>query len=351
MIEETRYRRLGVFVFAALALIVGVLFLLGGRSLFQPTYSFETYFNDSVAGLEVGSPVRFRGVPLGQVSEILPSSTEYEWDVPVEKRRDYIVVRATISQNREWIERIRRQAGDMIKAGLRAQTQLAGITGQQYLGLDILNPQQYPPLPFEWKPKYIYVPSAPSLTSQIIANVQHFLANLDKLDLQALERNVNALLENLNNKISEVPVAELSAEASAVLTDARTTINHLDGILTKPDIPVFLRNVAQASGRLDGLLGDPGMKQTIDNVAEVSVRLRRFAASGELDRTVRRIDELSSRLDGTVRDNRYDVRVIVQDLRVAADNIRSLSDYLKRNPAGVLLGGPPEKVQFPGKPQ
>jgi hypothetical protein len=36
---------------------------------------------------------------------------------------------------------------------------------------------------------------------------------------------------------------------------------------------------------------------------------------------------------------------------VAADNIRILSDNLKRNAAGVLLGGPPEKVQFPGKSQ
>jgi len=349
MTEETRYRRLGVFVFAALALIVGVLFLLGGRSLFQSTFTFETYFNDSIAGLEIGSPLRFRGVPLGQVTEILPSWTEYEWQVPSNKRRGYIVVRATISQNREWIARIRHEAGDMIKAGLRAQTQLAGITGQQYLGLDILDPVQYPPLPFDWKPRYVYVPAAPSLTSQIIANVQHFLANLDKLDVAALGRNLNALIENLNNKISEVPVAELSAEASAVLTDARTTINHLDGILTGPDIPLFLRNLGQASGRLDGLLGDPGLKQTIDNVADVSVRLRRFAASGELDRTVRRIDELASRLDGTVGDNRYDVRVIVQDLRVTADNIRTLSDNLKRNPAGILLGGPPEKVQFPGK--
>jgi hypothetical protein len=351
MTEETRYRRLGVFVFAAVVLLFGILFLLGGRSLFQPTYTFETYFNDSVAGLEVGSPVRYRGVPLGQVTEILPASTEYEWEVPVNKRREYIVVRATISQNREWIERIRRQAGDMIKAGLRAQTQLAGITGQQYLGLDILNPEQYPPLPFDWKPKYVYVPSAPSLTSQIIANVQQFLANLDKLDLQALERNLNSLIENLNNKISEIPVVELSAEASALLTDARTTTKHLDDILTKPEIPVFLHNLAQASGHLDGLITDPGLKQTIDNVAEVSVHLRRLAASGELDRTVRRIDELASRLDGTVRDNRYDVRVIVQDLRVTADNIRTLSDNLKRNPAGVLLGGPPEKVQFPGKSQ
>src|SRR5262245_30717971 len=75
MTEETKYRRLGVFVFVALALLFGILFLLGGRSLFQPTLVFETYFNDSVAGLDVGSPVRFRGVPLGQVSEILPSWT------------------------------------------------------------------------------------------------------------------------------------------------------------------------------------------------------------------------------------------------------------------------------------
>jgi len=350
MTEEARYRRLGVFVFVGLGLLVGVLFLLGGRSLFQPTMVFETYFNDSVAGLDVGSPVRFRGVPLGQVSEIVSSWTEYEWDAPSSKRRDYIVVRATIAQNRDWIARIRRDLPAMIGAGLRAQTQWAGITGQQYLGIDFLDPSQ-PVLPYDWRPKHLLIPSAPSSTSQIIANVQHFLANLDKLDLQTLERNVNALLTTLNSKVSEVPVAALSAEASAVLTDARTAMNHLDVILMRPDIPAFLQNLAKGSGRLDGLLADPGLKQTIDNVADVTVRLRRFAASGELDRTVRRIDDLASRLDGTVRDNRYDVRAIVQDLHVTADNIRSLSDNLKRNPAGVLLGGPPEKVQFPGKSQ
>jgi ABC-type transporter Mla subunit MlaD len=349
MSEETRYRRLGVFVFVALSLCGAALFLLGGRSLLQPTLTFETYFNESVAGLEVGSPVRLRGVPLGQVTEILPASTEYEWDVPATKRRDYIVVRATIAQNREWIERIRHDAPDLIKAGLRAQTQLAGITGQQYLGLDFLDPVQHPPLPFDWKPKDLYVPSASSLTSQIIANVQHFLANLDKVDIAALGRNLNALIENLNNKISEVPVAEISTEAVAVLTDARTTIGHLDAVLTRPEIAIFLGNLAQASGRLDGLLADPGLKQTVGNVAEASERLRRFAATGELDRTVRRIDELASRLNAVVRDNGYDVRVIVQDLRVSADNIRTLSDTIKRNPAGVLLGGPPEKVQFPGR--
>ena len=51
MAEETRYRRLGVFVFVALSLCGAILFLLGGRSLLQPTLTFETYFKESIAGL------------------------------------------------------------------------------------------------------------------------------------------------------------------------------------------------------------------------------------------------------------------------------------------------------------
>src|ERR1700752_1995813 len=97
MEEGKRYVRLGLFTVVTVAILVAVLFLLGGRKLFQPTFTFETYFNESVAGLELGAPVRFRGVPLGQVSEILPSAAIYERDVPRDRRREYIVVRVKIN--------------------------------------------------------------------------------------------------------------------------------------------------------------------------------------------------------------------------------------------------------------
>ena len=348
MQEGKHYFRLGLFVVICLTILAAVLFLLGGRKLFQPTFIFETYFNESVAGLELGAPVRFRGVPLGQVSEILTSGATYERDVPLDKRREYIVVRAKVNLSAEETERMERDAAQLMKRGLRAQTQLAGITGQQYLAIDFLEPAKYPPLEFGWTPKYTYLPSAPSLTGQIIANAQTFLASLNEADIKTLGRNLNTLIVDLDRKVNEVPVAELSAKAHDVFKNANATFERIDRILATAPIEQTVRRIDSAATRLDGLLADPGLKQTVDNVAAISVRVRKVADDGDLDRMVKRIGDTAERLDALVGDNQYDVRVIVQDLRVTADNLRVLSETVKRYPAGVLVGGPPDKVQLPG---
>ena len=348
MEEGKRYFRLGLFVVVCLAILAAVLFLLGGRKLFQPTFTFETYFNESVAGLELGAPVRFRGVPLGQVSEILTSSAAYEKDVPLGKRREYIVVRVKVNLSAEEAEHMQRDAVQLVKRGMRAQTQLAGITGQQYLAVDLFDPAKYPPLEFEWTPKYTYIPSAPSLTGEIIANAQTFLASLNEADVKALARNLNTLIVEADRKVNELPVAELSVQAHDVLKNANAALERVDRILATAPIDHTLRKIDSASTRLDALLADPGLKQTVDNVAAVSARLRKLADDGELDRMVKRVADTAERLEALVGDNQYDVRVIVEDLRVTADNLRTLSETVKRYPAGVLLGGPPDKVQLPG---
>ena len=245
MNDKQHYFRLGIFVVASLVILFCVLFILGARSLFEPSVTFETYFDGSVAGLELGAPVEYRGVPLGHVSAIAVSSALYEADVPVDKRKGYIVVRATLTgaRTRIW----RNELDAFVNRGLRVQTQLAGITGQQRLAVDFLDPQKHHPLPFDWKPDYPYVPSAPSLTSQIIADVQKVFANLDKADIQQLGQNLNALVVNLNKKLDEVPVAQLSAEAMAVLKDARATIDRVDRVIAQSPIDETVRNLSAAS--------------------------------------------------------------------------------------------------------
>src|ERR1700745_735748 len=97
MDEGKRHYRLGLFVVVTFMALAVLLFMLGGRKLFQPTYTFETYFAESVAGLEIGSPRRCRVVRLGEISEILDSAAAYERDVPLAERRNYIVVRGKVT--------------------------------------------------------------------------------------------------------------------------------------------------------------------------------------------------------------------------------------------------------------
>jgi phospholipid/cholesterol/gamma-HCH transport system substrate-binding protein/paraquat-inducible protein B len=341
MEESKRYIRLGLFVVVCLTILFAVLFLLGGRKLFQPTFTFETYFNESVAGLDVGAPVRFRGVPLGQVSEILTSAAAYERGVPLDKGRQYIVVRAKINLSANEVEQLKHDAIPMVERGLRAQTQLAGVTGQQYLAIDFFDPAQFPPLEFPWTPKFVYLPSAPSLTGQIVANAQAFLASLNEADVKTLGRSLNTLIVDLDNKLSEAPVEKLIKNANA-------TIERIDAILAAAPVGPTLRKLDAVSGRLDALLADPGFEQTVDNLAGITARLRKLADDGDLDHMITRIDATVERLDALIGDNQYDARVIVQDLRVTADNLRTVSETVKRYPAGALVGGPPDKVQLPG---
>ena len=88
MDESKHYLRLGLFVLVTLRRVAAVLFFLGGRRCSSRRFTFETYFNESVAGLDLGAPVRFRGVPLGQVTEIMLSITAYESGRPAEQAQE-----------------------------------------------------------------------------------------------------------------------------------------------------------------------------------------------------------------------------------------------------------------------
>jgi phospholipid/cholesterol/gamma-HCH transport system substrate-binding protein len=349
MEDSKRYYRLGLFVVVTILIMAAVLFILGGRSLFQPRFIFETYFEGSVAGLDVGSPVRFRGVPLGQVSEILTSSALYEKEASIDRRKTYIVVRATVTYDPALTKEISKDIKEYVARGIRAQTQLAGITGQQYLSLDFFDPAKYPPLPFDWTPEYQYVPSAPSLTAEIVANAQKFLASLNEAEIKEIGQNLNKLIVTANAQLDKLQLDQLSAEAQDVLKDARAAIRRVDRILAAAPIDDTVRKLDSAATRLDKLLANPGLDRTVDNLGALSDRLRKVADSGDLDRMIRRVAEAADRLDALIGDNQYDVRVMVKDLRTTADNLRVLSENVKRYPAGALVGGPPEKVQLPAR--
>lgn len=346
MDENTRYFRLGLFVIAAIVIALGLLFVLAGPGLFKPKITIETYFRESVSGLEVGSPVKFRGVPIGQVSEIMLSTQAYPGQLtPEADRGALVVVRAQLLGGSG--EGLRRDLASYVRDGLRAQTQLAGITGNLFLSLDFVDARRFPaaPIEFVWKPEYAYIPSAPSATNQIIQNTQNFLANLDEADIKALVGNVARLADSTERRVRELDVAAINAAVVAL----RDGITRLDRQIAAAPIDQTLVAARDAAQRLDAILQNPQLPATIDNLAQASARLRRVADSGEIERLLTNLDRASARAEQLVANNQFDVRSLVEDLRSSAANLRALTESARLYPAGLLFGEPPPPVVLPVK--
>src|SRR5918912_1533840 len=86
------YFRLGAFILLAVAALVTLVIVLGTSSLFRNDLVAETYFNESVQGLEVGSKVLFRGVRVGNLTKMSFTYMKYERDKPANQRKPYVLV-------------------------------------------------------------------------------------------------------------------------------------------------------------------------------------------------------------------------------------------------------------------
>ncbi|EXJ16409.1 MlaD family protein [Imhoffiella purpurea] len=347
MDESRTYRRLGLFVILALALLLGLIFQLGVRDMLRPNLVIETYFDQSVAGLEVGSAVNFRGVAVGQVSEIQLSSVTYEREKPLDERRAYILVRARITGPEALIGQWSQEIPSYVARGLRAQTQLAGVTGQLYLVLDYFDPVRYPALPFDWEPLNPYIPSARSLPGEFIADAQKLLAALNEAGISELGGNLNLLVAQLSQDLGQLQIQELTDALQGLIADARGLVRRLDRMLDTTPIDEAVQNVSKTAERLERLLADPNIGRTLEDTAALSARLRKIADQAPLGRMLDTLDRTAERLEAVVGDNQYDVRVMIEDLRAAADNLRDLSETLKRDPSSIIIGRPARPIDIP----
>ena len=129
MSSKPHYFAIGVFVLAATVFgLLGVV-VFSTDAMRSPKYFLETYVNESVQGIDVGTPFKFRGVKIGNVSEIAMVASEYKTD------KMYVMVRVALNDS-EMLEsagtipeRVRKE----VKDGLRMKLVPQGITGLSFL--------------------------------------------------------------------------------------------------------------------------------------------------------------------------------------------------------------------------
>ena len=145
MAKQSFKTAVGAFVIGGLALLVAGIILLGGGRMFSDDIEYVLYFDGSVSGLNIGAPVVFRGVPMGQVTRISLEANPRDASVtiPVYIRLDEnSIVRAGVTG--ELTDNFRQEIlRRLIQRGLRARLQLQSlITG--FYDLSRLEGGEYP---------------------------------------------------------------------------------------------------------------------------------------------------------------------------------------------------------------
>jgi paraquat-inducible protein B len=350
MSQKANYFKLGLFVIASIIAGIAVLVIIGTGRWFERRITIETYFQESVQGLDIGSKLKYRGVVIGEVTKISFTYTTYQLDLPMSERDRFVMVLAQLQPR---LVGGRAAAGDMtdvdnarleVEKGLRVRLAPQGITGVSYLEMDYVDPPP-PVLPISWTPINVYIPSAPSTVTAFVNAAQEILNRLQSLDVDGTVANLNRLLTTANERIASIDTKSLSENTNRTLAKLETT---LDGLQTKKmteEATALLAELRQSNAELRKTLGNPALQKLPDDAAAAIASVKTLVSDPKLAKTVADMERIMGRFDRLFGRTDTDLGTTIENLRQITDNLRELTEDTKRYPASFIFGAPPAPLE------
>jgi len=345
--NKLSYFKVGLFVIIASAIAVAGVILLGVGAVFHKRTLVETYIDESVQGLDVGSPVKFRGVPIGTVEKISLTSAEYA------TRKRYVLVRAGIEASMlhaPLAEPTQPQPGFQleIERGLRLRLAAQGLTGVAYLEADYADPQRYPPLEIDWRPSYPYVPSIRSRITQLSESVERILRSFEQVDIGALVDGIEKSLTAITKVAESVNLDKLGREANILLTEVRDTNRQLKEVVGSAELKSALKDSAGAAKSAREIMdnAEKPLKQLMADLPQASQSLTRLlkqldSAAKDLPETSTQLRQTIQRMNRLIANQQRDIERTMDNLRAISDNMKEITENSKKYPSQVLFGAPP----------
>jgi paraquat-inducible protein B len=311
MATGTNHYKLGLFVLLGLGLGLAFVVTLGASNWNEATVRYDSYFDESIQGLEVGSPVKFRGVSVGRVAAI---------GIAPDQRHVLVQSELTVPELQRNNLGGPGESTLQVHPELRAQLAQAGLTGVKFVLIDYFDEAEpLEPLPFATGENVI--PAVPSTLKGLESSMSK---TADQVPMIADE--LHQTLARVNGMLGEMERARLPERAAEVIGQASVAMQTLEQEMRGLDAVRLSRSVRQSLASFDGTTA------RIDHLLDRMEREGGLLASTE--RTMGLIGEmargssmLGPELEGTLR-----------DVRGAARSLRRFSEALERDPDMLIKG-------------
>lgn len=238
------------------------------NSQYTQYHEFLLFFNESISGLNEGSPVQFRGIQLGVVSkapffskEMIDKMSILGYDIPVLIRIEPGRMSEVIRESIDLSDLIIAQQ----KNGLRASLKSSNLfTGAMFVDLDFYPELKDVKIDAVKQNSYGYdvILTVSSGLSQIQSKISQLLDHLNELPLNKTVNELNQtlsqsqeLLNGLNTIVNSKELQTLPKDLQVTITSLNTTLQSLQpGSSLHAQIETNLQQFEQTMGELNALL-------------------------------------------------------------------------------------------------
>lgn len=321
MSNKSQSTAIGGFVLGAVVLLVGAILFFAKSRFAEPVNQFVMFFDGSLAGLDEGAPVVFKGVKVGSVTkiEVVSDSDSLEIYTPVYAN----IYPDSFKQlnNQESDESFSDMTDRIVQKGLKATLETQSlVTGKMRIGLEFR-----PEVKIRKRGIIKDIPEFPTAPSPFSV----FAEEVAKLPLAEIADNMNKLLKNTNNLVSDsnlIGAVQSFEETLARYEEVANTFNTeikpvaVEFKQTMDEYQVLAKNLNQKV---------PDMMQDVEDSFKglESVLSDTQGLVRSMDQSYGKDSELHYQLNQTL-----------EELSKAAHSMRILTDYLERHPEAIIYG-------------
>jgi len=312
MVNRKTKFAVGFFVATGISIAIVAIIWLGMSRFFEKGSHYSVYFDESVQGLQVDSPVKYRGVSIGLVERI---------GVGADSRLIEVVMKI--------------ESGQKLEEDMVAQLRVVGITGSKFIELDRMNEIDRslvfkPDFPTE----YQVIGSRPSEISELFRGIDEIVQKLNMLDIAGIS-------DRLKNTLDHVDQSVVSSDLKGISDRMKLALDDIDRAVIDLNLPGISADVKTTLASLNSDL-DPerwqkilaGIEEAVEHMKEVTDNTNALLknASGAVDETE----------EGIITVNRQ-ISVISRDLEKASSNLNRLLEGLADQPSRLLFAEPPPR--------